>query len=352
MDRPLIATCASALPATPTEWVQLLPLGTTTGVDGRGPYRIGTKAAAEAIVTASQGYGKGLPLVIDYDHATDLAAPKGGAAPAAGWVRELETRTDGVWGRVGWTATAAAQLAEGQYRYLSPSFHHDKNGQVIRLLRAGLTNNPNFDLAAVLAAQGAAAPGSFGGVPMDISKLLVTLGLPAGTSFEAALAHLTDTKAALSAIAAAIGVSPDAGPATLAAGVIATKTALAAASTVGQPDPSQYVPMAQYTALAARVHGAQTAAVDAAIASGKIIPALREWAVSLHSANPQAFDSFIADAPVVVVPGIAGTGTAGPPPSAPGTVTTLTDAEKSVASALGIDEAAYLKARGTQGVSR
>src|SRR3546814_18307145 len=81
---------------------------------------------------------------MDYDHATDLAAPEGRPAPAAGWIEALEDRSDGIWGRVTWTPHGAQALKNREYRFLSPVFTHLEDGRVIRLLRASSTTNPNL----------------------------------------------------------------------------------------------------------------------------------------------------------------------------------------------------------------
>ena len=137
------------------EWIELLPAGVFYGRDGRGPFRLDDPAAVIASTTALQ-MNAGLP--IDYDHATDFGAPEGRPAPAAGWIRELEVRGGAVWGRVEWTARAASSIVAREYRYVSPVFQFDpKDGVVTRLLRAGLTNNPNLHLTAIAASHTAAA---------------------------------------------------------------------------------------------------------------------------------------------------------------------------------------------------
>lgn len=75
---------ATALDGSAPDWVHLLPLGKWQGVDGRGPYEIAGLAAAEKVITATRFQNDARPLAIDYDHATDLAAPQGDPAPAAG----------------------------------------------------------------------------------------------------------------------------------------------------------------------------------------------------------------------------------------------------------------------------
>jgi phage I-like protein len=66
------------------EWVHLLPIGTFSGVDGRGPYTVPDPAA---VIAASMAVRR---LPVDENHATDLAAPKGEPSPARGWIVEMQ----------------------------------------------------------------------------------------------------------------------------------------------------------------------------------------------------------------------------------------------------------------------
>jgi phage I-like protein len=135
-----IAICsAQALPATAIpEWLHLLPSGTIKTADGRGPYRV---QDAKALMSASMAGGK---LVLDENHATDLAAPKGLPAPARGWIVELQQRLDGIWGRVEWTPEGRRMMGDRQYRGVSPVIQHNLAGTVGAIVRASLTNTPNF----------------------------------------------------------------------------------------------------------------------------------------------------------------------------------------------------------------
>jgi len=142
-----IEDAALALDEAP-EWVMLIPAGEFSGRDGRGPFHL-TSAAQVIAATLALGLTAGMP--IDYDHATDFAAPNGRPAPAAGWIREFADRDGALWGRVEWTPHGARAITSREYRYLSPVFQYASDGTVTRLLRAGLTNNPNLYLTAISA---------------------------------------------------------------------------------------------------------------------------------------------------------------------------------------------------------
>jgi phage I-like protein len=150
---------------TPPRWVMLTPAGEFNGRDGRGPFRLDDPAR---VIAATRALGLTAGVPIDYDHATDFAAPKGRPAPAAGWIRELGERDGALWGRVDWTPHGAAAIVSREYRYISPVFQYASDGTVMRLLRAGLTNNPNLYLTAISArAAEDSAPHAEGDQAMD-----------------------------------------------------------------------------------------------------------------------------------------------------------------------------------------
>ncbi len=117
------------------EWIHLLPLGTLNLIDDRGPLQV-DQASLAVVLAAWQARGN--DLVIDYEHQT-LA---GGEAPAAGWIKQLEARADGLWARVEWTDKASNYLANREYRYFSPVLSLDGEGRPTALHNAGLTNYP------------------------------------------------------------------------------------------------------------------------------------------------------------------------------------------------------------------
>ncbi len=112
----LIATCA-ALDLPPgdgvPDWVHLLPAahGEIRTFDGRGPYRVTEPAGIiAASMSADPRDEKG--LTIDENHAVDLAAGMGGASPSRGRIVAMETRADGIWGQVKWSAAGRQLLAD------------------------------------------------------------------------------------------------------------------------------------------------------------------------------------------------------------------------------------------------
>ena len=259
------------------EWIELLPAGVFYGRDGRGPFRLDDPAAVIASTIALQ-MNAGLP--IDYDHATDFGAPEGRPAPAAGWIRELEVRGGAVWGRVEWTARAANSIVAREYRYVSPVFQFDpKDGSVTRLLRAGLTNNPNLHLTAIAASRTAAADAR--DLPMEFptQELRELLNLGGDATVAEVVARVRELRAASDASAPAAGAHAH--------------------------DPAHYVAIAEFEraltelnalkAERARERAAHT--VEEAIRAGKIAPAQREWAIAYCAADARGFQAFAAKQP-------------------------------------------------------
>ena len=137
-----------------TSEIQLLPIGSFRGKDGRGPWQVKDLAHAQRIVKASQDRAGQSQIAIDYDHQI-INAPKNGApAPAAGWITAMRAQADGIWATVEWTPRAREQLGQREYRYLSPVFRHDRFGTVSCIVNAALTNVPALDLRAVASQQG------------------------------------------------------------------------------------------------------------------------------------------------------------------------------------------------------
>lgn len=273
------------------EWIELIPAGEFAGRDGRGPYHLSNPAA---VIAASRALRMDAGLPIDYDHATDFGAPAGRPAPAAGWIRRLEQRDGAIWGRVEWTRHGAAAVAMREYRYISPVFEYAKSGEVVRLLRAALTNNPNLYMTAISSSATPPAGAAGGGtreteVPMEDlgNALSEMLGLESAATAAEIIAEVRTLLAARPIAEAPAAPMAAAGADPLAA------------------DPARYVPIAEYERTAAelnRLRAAQAreraeSEVDAAMRGGKIAPAQREWAIAYCQADAEAFRGFVTRQP-------------------------------------------------------
>lgn len=324
--QPMLATASAvALPdGTAPEWVQLFGYGTVTGRNGLGPYTVRDAAHAAEIIATTSAYQAGADAPIDYDHQTQFAVQNGQRAPASGWIKGLEARDDGLYARTEWTAAAAQHIAAREYRYISPTFVHDRDGTVIRIVGAGLTNLPNLEIPAIAS--------QTQGDPMDPAELIkqikAALGLPDDTADDA----LIERCKAL---------------------VAAAEKADQTTATASQVDLTRYVPMDVHLAVAGQLSTLQqssatnevTGAVEAAIRDGKVTPAMRDWALAYANQDLGGFRTYVAGAPLLVAtasqhPAGATAGT-----SAKGQQGKLTDEELAVANQLGQTPEQFLRTK-------
>jgi len=301
------------------EWIELLPAGVFYGRDGRGPFRLDDPAAVVESTTAMQ-MTAGLP--IDYDHATDFGAPEGRPAPAAGWIRELQVRGGAVWGRVEWTPRAANSIVAREYRYVSPVFQFDpKDGSVTRLLRAGLTNNPNLHLTAIAASRTAAAASKDERMEFPTQELRELLNLDADATAADVVARVRELQSARDAAAPTTGAHAH--------------------------DPAHYVAIAEFErtltelnalrAERARERAAHT--VEEAIRAGKLVPAQREWAVAYCAADARGFQAFVVRQPSIIGENL---GLAGEP-AAERRAGALNPAELAICAQLGLKHSEFIR---------
>jgi phage I-like protein len=269
-----ILLSALALDGTAPEWVHLVPAGTFKGADGRGPWKLVDPAA---VITASMQSER---LAIDENHSIDLATKSGQPSPARGWIVAMEARADGIWGRVEWTPDGTELLTQKAYRGISPVFEH-KDGVVVRVLRAALTNTPNLTELATLNTQETG---------MDLSKLRQALGLPETADEAAILAAVTANaqtiaanSAQISAIATAAGLDATTKPDAI---VTVLQTQAAAAGDASKLAAKVVTLETELNTMKAT--GAKAAAVafvDGAIKAGKPINALRDHYIARHVAD-------------------------------------------------------------------
>ncbi len=338
------AELPASLPDDGCEWLHLLPGGgRIETVDGRGPY---TVENYEALVANSLADGN---LVLDECHSTDLAAPKGQPAPARGWIVALEARADGVYGLVEWTGTGRQLRKDKAYRGISPVIAHTKDKRVVAIRRASLVNQPNLKGLEALHAEDNG---------MDFMKqLAAALGLGEDATEEAILAAVKANfsggedevdnaiNAALQPIATALALQ----------GAVTSDAIVARLGTLregGSDDTAITALQSELTATTKQLNALQagislqaaTAFVDQAIAEGRVgVKPLRGRYIAMHQKDPKGTEELIAAMPAVATEVVS---LHGRQPAR--TTTDLDDADRAVIALMGIDPAAFKKARAAE----
>lgn len=328
-----------------SQWVQLFPSGEFSGYDGRGPYSL-TDPAAIIERTSVNSIGRDLP--VDYDHQSEFSKENGKPAPAAGWMKEFHVRSDGIYARIEWTDKALAAIKAKEFRYISPVFFHTPDGQIMRIVSAGLLNQPNLQMRALSSQQNNHDKGH----DMELTKLLIKLfGLADDATAEQISAHAqtlvdsdTEVKAAMSSLRGVLSLKDDVSNDDL---IKAAQSAIKQGDATGDPDPAKFIPMAAFKELQDTVKSLQSVnqaaadvAVEKALADKKIAPAQVGWAKTYHSADPQGFADYVKAAPALSVDRII------LDKDKPGDGTSLSSEEKAVCSQMGISEEDFIKTRG------
>lgn len=275
--------------------VQLIPYGRFRGRDGR---RFQMWDVDAVIANTLKWYNPDsnsdkLDLVLDYEHQTIFSEKNGQPAPAAAWIKQLINKgKGGLWGKVEWTGKARNQVKNREYRYLSPVFSNDKQGNVVALKCAGLTNYPNLEIQAF-------NKSNFNEEDKQVNllaELILLLGLADNASEKDVIDAVTQLKNAgtaesLNKIAAALGE---------------TKADEQSIITAINKQQANSVDAVKYAALDAEVAALKEemavnkaeAAVNKAITDGQLAPALKENALAIHKGlGEEAFNDFVAKMP-------------------------------------------------------
>jgi phage I-like protein len=278
------------------EWIRLLPLGTVELSDHREPFTVDEASLA---CMATEFRSRGVDMVIDYEH----QSLQGERAPAAGWIKGLEARGDGLWARVDWTQQAREYLKRREYRYFSPVLRLDpETRKPIALMHVGLTNVPAIKHLPPLVARwgGEAAPGGprreEPAVKPDTEKEKATMmeklkrlmGLQPEVEEGAVCGKALE---AFRDLAAILNLSGEASLAQLKGAVEALK---AGAKRLVETEE-------ELQALKARL-AEETAdrVVAEALKAGKVSPAQRGWAVEYFRRDPEGFRIYVDRAPKLV----------------------------------------------------
>ena len=333
-----VAACAIEVRAASRE-IQLIPAGPFRGLDGKPTnaphWHLDVALATQWLAALKQ---RKTPFVIDYEHQTLRAAENGKPAPAAGrfTAQGLEIRDGSLWATdVEWTAAAKASIEAEEYFYISPVFPYRKDGTILGLFNAALTNTPNID----------------GMEPV----------FRAAASQFSDLSDLSDPEEPMNEeIRKALGLADDADDdAVLAAcnQVIAERDAAVAAQQQAEqqlatnsqdPDPERYVSVEvatelrnQVAALSQQVNQDKvTALVDQALEDGRLLPAQKDWANKLGEKDIAALTQYLESAEPIAGLRAGQSGGNAPSEDADG----MTAEDLAVCQNMGIQKDDYLKA--------
>lgn len=342
----------------PPEWVRFLAEGANKGRSGRAY----TVLSANDVTKASTAWKGAIDLIVCFEHQFDRARQNGQPAPAAAWIKEFAATgpdgSPGLWARVEWLPEAAQLIRDRKYRYLSAVIEHDTTGNVLRVLRATLTNLPEMDTATALFS---AQPRKDNLVNATLLALLGALGITGITTDEEAGKKLTPLVALLGAIGKQLGVDIAALSAltaeqisttlqkplaekiamlsaTAKVGADATPDAIVAGIRALGVDPKDHIARSVYDDVAGRLATLTAELTAGKIAdakkAGKLTPAMEPWARTL---SPEQLTDFLSTAAVIVQPGSEQERSAA--------IATLSADEKAEAVRLGVSEESFLKAK-------
>lgn len=279
------------------KWCQLFPMGV---VKHRSDFPGGKLPLDRAFLSAmvANWEAEGKPeRAVNYFH-------RGASGPditpisekvAAGWIRNLDLRDDGLWAQIAWTDKARAFILADELRYLSPEFspnaHSKKTGkpQGPTLFGAALLNDPYLtELPRVAASEQSnqAEPSADTGARMNKKLICAALGLSEDTADEVVMAKLAEMKAAGEKLALAekdaaekLALSEKTAATKLGEVTALQETTLKLTERVGTLEKENA------TLLSERKAGAVKSFLDGLVKAGKVTPATREGyeAIALSS---------------------------------------------------------------------
>jgi phage I-like protein len=292
-------------PANLPEWIRVLPLGKVELADHREPFTVDEESLGFMVAAFRS---RGVDLVIDYEH----QSMNGDRAPAAGWIKDLEARDDGLWARVDWTEQAQEYLTQREYRYFSPVLRLDpETRKPTALMHVGLTNVPAINhLPPLVARWGGEAQVSGEFTSLDLAldapmtksdsvkekskmleKLKSLMGLAPEVEADAVCGKALE---AFRDLGATLNLPDDATVAQLKGAVEAHK---AGAGRLLKAEE-------EVQALKARLAEETTARfVEEALKAGKVSPAQRGWALEYCRRDLEGFRTYMERAPKLVPTG-------------------------------------------------
>lgn len=309
MKKTLIAYCTQKISATGNEFM-LFPAGEFRANDGRPEECacwVMNAANAQLLIAAAKA--KGVDYVTDYEHQTLRAKQNGQPAPASAWFGELEWREgDGLYAiNVRWTAAAASMIAADEYRYISPVFIYDRNGNITGLINAALTNTPALDnMEEVLLA----AASMFSGDLIEessmneelLERLRWLLNMPEGSTAEDIAAQLDKIKAQLGTAAASFNLETYLQQSTTSVAALTQQVSDLKTAQQTTVDLSQYVPISvvrekdeRIAALSSQqLDGELESLLTAALSDGRIMgKATEDWLRDMGKTDLQGVRNYL-----------------------------------------------------------
>lgn len=279
------------------EWIRILPLGLISLGDGRPGFEVDQEAVDNLI---KQFTARGLDMVIDYEHQT----LEGGQAPAAGWIKALEGRADGLWARVEWTERGQGYLQNREYRYFSPVLTLDpETRRPLALHHVALTNTPAINHLPPLVAKAEFAK------PRDLPRE-VALVPEDEQLMQEQLEKYRSQRVSNAETAKASGEQLN-DP-----GLFNKQEILKALELPETSDNSQILAsiarlkreaasVASLRRMLAKLKAIQDEResqklMELALKSGKVTPAQRTWAMEYAQRDPEGFKLFLAQAPKII----------------------------------------------------
>ncbi len=305
-----LTATAAAVAEQAFKTVPVLPPQGAVGRDGRGPFTYDIAVVAANV----RANGADIPVFLDHEPGV-----------ARGWIDHTADPVAMPDGSYEWpveyTAEGLALLTSKAYRYNSPTwlFIQDpaitdrQAGRIVGVLEVSLTNLPNQFLRSLNSAEAGAYTVDIPVTSKDemTAEQLAALGLAEDASADAILAAINSLKAAAdkaAAIATAAGADAEADATAVVeaaansrvvAGALVTKQAFDEVVTARDAAVSAQAVAEQALATfkAEQSEQAAVAAVDAAIAAGKYVPAARDGLLKQARADLATFAAVSAALP-------------------------------------------------------
>nr|WP_250150795.1 phage protease [Serratia marcescens] len=285
----------------------MFPAGAFRAMDGRPddiPHWYIDAALAQVLIDVAAQ--RNTPYCFDYEHQTQHCKTNGKPNPAAGWFSRLEwVEGKGLFAvDVEWTEAARAMIEAKEYRFISPLFNYDAQGNVKHFINAALTNTPALDdMEALLAAASQQLTGE-NTVDELLEQLRWMLNLPLSSTED-------DIKIELQKLIDRL--SGNQGTAAASVNLLELLTqkderiAALSAQAPSVPDPAKFVPVSVLTAvqqqladLSQKVTGGEVnGLIQAALSDGRLLPDMQEWAKSLGNKDIDSLKSYLDKAPKV-----------------------------------------------------